>query len=351
MDLVTVERVDHVGIVAGVIKDVGLLEMINARLGLDDQEEITTGEAMAGMIRHGLGFSARPLSLPPPFCAHKPVGLLVRDGVSAEHWNRCKRGRSLDKAFAYGCDTWCSEIALAVCRQAGLACTCPCLDPTSVSLTGASVPETDTQAMAIPYGSATDHRPDVQHAVLAWRVGHEGGVPLRSQRGDGKASDTRVFTKRCEALLTPCAARETPRSLSADATCYPAAPAPNVARLPCLPRLPETFNVTQQGIEQAWAWGEWPPRHETVRSPRVELCPCGMAPRWRVVSSQDAWPRAGHTLATAQAHALEQAQKPLCPLQAHRCPSATDARAARETIAQGWRSPQRAEGSLTPPSQ
>jgi len=100
VDIVTVERLDHLGMVAGVIKDLGLIEMINARLGLDDQEEITTGEAMAGMILNGLGFSDRPLSLTPQFFANKPVGLLLRDGVSAEHVNRCKLGRSLAKACA-----------------------------------------------------------------------------------------------------------------------------------------------------------------------------------------------------------------------------------------------------------
>jgi hypothetical protein len=32
-------------------------------LGLHDQEEITAGEAVAGMILNGLGFSDRPLTL------------------------------------------------------------------------------------------------------------------------------------------------------------------------------------------------------------------------------------------------------------------------------------------------
>jgi len=217
VDIVTVERLDHLGIVAGVIKDLGLIEMINARLGLDDQEEITTGEAMAGMILNGLGFSDRPMSLTPPFFANKPVGLLLRDGVSAEHCNRFKLGRSLDKACAYGCDTWFSEIALAVCRQEGMACTFTCLDPTSFALTGAYGPETDTQAMAITYGYAKDPRPDVKQAVLALMVTQDGGVPLMSQSWDGKASATMVFKKRCEALITPFAASETPRSLIADA--------------------------------------------------------------------------------------------------------------------------------------
>src|SRR5438445_13861063 len=76
-----------------------------------------------------------------------------------------------------------------------------------------------------------------------------------------------------------------------------------------------------------------------------------MAQRWLVVSSQDAWQRAGQTLATAQAHELAQAQKQFCPLPAQRLPSETDARAALETMAQRWRSHQRAAGSLTPQSQ
>jgi hypothetical protein len=45
-----------------VIKGVGLIEMIDARLLLQDQEEISAGEAVAGMIRNGVGFAHRPWS-------------------------------------------------------------------------------------------------------------------------------------------------------------------------------------------------------------------------------------------------------------------------------------------------
>jgi transposase len=72
--------------------------------------------------------------------------------------------------------------------------------------------------MAITYGSSKDHRPDLKQAVLAWMVAQDGGVPLLSQSGDGKASDTVVFKERCEALLTQFAASETPRYLLAEAT-------------------------------------------------------------------------------------------------------------------------------------
>src|SRR5881397_3809842 len=65
MASVHVERLDHLGLIACMIKDVGLISMIDARLVPDEQEEITPGEAVAGMILNGLGFANRPLSLTP----------------------------------------------------------------------------------------------------------------------------------------------------------------------------------------------------------------------------------------------------------------------------------------------
>ena len=51
MEQVRVERLDHLGLLASVIKDLGLIDMINARLVPDKQEMITPGEAMAfGLI-------------------------------------------------------------------------------------------------------------------------------------------------------------------------------------------------------------------------------------------------------------------------------------------------------------
>ena len=104
MALVTVERLDHLGLIAEVIKDLGLIGMIDARLVPDEQEVLTPGEAVAGMILNGLGFSNRPLSLTPQFFANKPLDLLFREGVHAELFNRFKLGRTLEEVSAYGCD-------------------------------------------------------------------------------------------------------------------------------------------------------------------------------------------------------------------------------------------------------
>jgi len=59
MASIHVERLDHLGLLVSVSKDVGLIGMIDARLVPDEQEEITAGEAIAGMILNGLGFANR----------------------------------------------------------------------------------------------------------------------------------------------------------------------------------------------------------------------------------------------------------------------------------------------------
>ena len=97
MESLRVERLDHFGLIASVIKDLRLIERIDARLVPDEQEVLTPGQVLAGMILNGLGFTTRPLSLTPQFFANKPLDLLFREGVHAEMFNRFKLGRTLDE--------------------------------------------------------------------------------------------------------------------------------------------------------------------------------------------------------------------------------------------------------------
>jgi transposase len=351
MDTVTVERLDHLGSIAGGIKVLGIIEMIDTRIVPDDQEDITTGEAVAGMILNGLGFSDRPLSLPPPFFANKPVALLFRDGVSADHCNRFKLGRSLRKVFSDGCDLLCSDIAYPVCRQEGLDLRCNRLDTTSFSLTGTYEPATDTQAIASIHGYSKAHRPAWKQAVLELLGAQDGGVPRLSQSWDGNASDNSVCKERCEAVSAQFKARDAPRYLLADAKVYTEANAPNLACLPFIPRLPETWKGTQPVSEQAWAWGEWQPFDETASYQRVALGHYGIAPRWLVVSSQEAGQRAKTTVATAQAKEYEQVHKQLFHLQAQRFASAEAAHTAWHQSPNTLHDHQVEHASVTPHSQ
>src|SRR6266508_3976933 len=151
MESLRVERLDHFGLIMSVIKDLRFIEMLDARLVPDKQEAITAGEAVAGMILNGLGFSNRPLSLTPQFFVNKPLDVLFRPGVHADMFNRFKLGRSLDEVSTYGCDLLFSELALAVCVQEGIDQRFHHLDTTSFSLSGEYAPDSDEHAIIITH--------------------------------------------------------------------------------------------------------------------------------------------------------------------------------------------------------
>ena len=285
MEDLKVERLDHLGIISGVIKDLGIIEMIDDRIAPDDQEEITTGEAVAGMILNGLGFSQRPPSLTPQFFANKPLERLFREGV-ADHFNRFKLGRSLDKVFAYGCDTLFGELSLAVCQQEGVDRRFRHVDTTSFSLYGDYVAETDEQAIVITHGYSKDHRPDLKQAVLELMTAPDGGIPLVSQSWNGNATDNAIFQERAKALIAEFKAAPTPTFMVADSKLY------TEKNAPFLTRIPESIQVVQQLIQQAWAWDQWQQLDETYRYQRIDLCHYGIEQRWLVITSQAAWPNA-----------------------------------------------------------
>src|SRR3989442_509694 len=116
-------------------------------------------------------------------------------------FNRFKLGRTLDEVDTYGCDLFLSEIALAVCQHEAIDQRFNHLDTTSFALSGAYIPESDEQAIAITHGYSKDHRPDLKQAVLELMVSQDGGVPLASKSWDGNAADTQIFPARAEALL------------------------------------------------------------------------------------------------------------------------------------------------------
>jgi transposase len=332
MELLKIERLDHLGVVAGVIKDLGFIEKIDARIEPDEQEEITTGEAIAGMILNGLGFSNRPMSLTPQFFENKPMEVLFREGVKAQYFNRFKLGRSLDKVYSYGCDLLFSELAREVCEQEGIDLRFNDLDTTSFSVSGEYIPDSDEHAIVLMHGYSKDHRPDLKQAVLELMVTQDGGVPFISKSWDGNASDNEVFKERSAVLIEQFKASETPRYLIADSKLYTEGNAKNLARIRFVTRIPSTLKVENYLIEQAWRFGEWEKLEEGYQYQRVLLGHYGIAQRWLVISSEDARQRGEQTVRKAQDKEKNQVTKQLFHLQAQRFESKETAEQALEKI-------------------
>ena len=337
MEAVRVERLDHLGLIASVINDLGLVSMIDARLKPDDQEAITPGEAIKGMILNGLGFANRPLSLTPQFFAGKPLDLLFRPGAEADMFNRFKLGRTLDEVHAYGSDLLFSEIALAVCQQEAIDQRFNHLDTTSFSLTGDYVPESDQQAIAITHGHSKDHRPDLKQAVLELMVSQDGGVPLVSRTWNGNASDSLIFQERAEALLSTFKQSPTPRYLIADSKLYSKDNAAQLKPLGFITRIPDTLKLVSQVIRQALRADTWQRVDDTTRYHCLELCHYGMAQRWLVVCSEAAMQRADQSVNKARQREFEAIEKQLFHLQAQRFESQAHGQAALATLSRSWR--------------
>jgi transposase len=347
MEQVRVERLDHLGLLASVIKDLGLIDMIDRRLVPDEQEVITPGEAVTGMILNGLGFANRPLSLTPQFFANKPLDLLFREGIDAEMFNRFKLGRTLDEAYAYGCNLLFEELALAVCTQAGIDLRFNHLDTTSFCLTGEYIPDSDEHAMCLTHGYSKDHRPDLKQVVLELMVSQDGGVPFVSKSWDGNTSDTRVFQERAEALMSAFKATPSPRYLVADAKLYCEDNAAHLAKLGFITRIPATLKLVSQVISQALQWDTWHPVDPKTRYQPLALCHYGMVQRWLVVYSQAAFERAEATLKKAKQREDEAIKKQLFHLQAQRFGTSQAAQEALAVWAKRWKYHRVASSHLT----
>jgi transposase len=226
-----IKRLDHLGIISGVINELGLIDAIDHRLQKDttDQAHITPGEAIAGMIINGLGFSDRPLSLTPQFFMSKAVDELFREDVKAEHFNRHKLGKVLDTAYDYGCEHLFYELSTLVCQQEAIDLRFNSEDTTTFSLTGEYIDDTeDTEVIRITHGYSKDHRPDLKQVVQELLVSQDGGIPLMMKSWDGNASDNRIFEERANQLIDHFAQSEAPRYLIADSKLYTKTNAPTL---------------------------------------------------------------------------------------------------------------------------
>src|SRR5215212_8055276 len=111
---IEVQDVDHLGIVAGIIDDAGLVEEIDRRVGIHPQEHVSCGQALKAMILNGLGFLSAPLYLFEEFFSGKATEHLIGPGIKPEHLNDDRLGRVLYKLS----DAGLAELFVSVAGKA-----------------------------------------------------------------------------------------------------------------------------------------------------------------------------------------------------------------------------------------
>jgi len=224
---IEIARLDHLGIVAGVCREIGVAAYLDAR-DEHTHERISVGTATVAMVLNGLGFANRRLYLVSQFFKTKPVAHLLGPGITAEDLNDECLGRTLDWLYAHDPTALFAGIAAQARRRLGLGVRELHVDTTSFSVSGEYARDEegdlDAQAIAVTYGYSRDHRQDLKQWMLALATSGEGAIPVFLRPLDGNASDQRELAQTIEALVAQLrAAGEEPGIYVADGGVYSAA--------------------------------------------------------------------------------------------------------------------------------
>ena len=172
------ERIDHLGIVSGICQEVGLAEIIDQQVGINDRQ-VSVGQAVQAMILNGLGFSSRPLYLTPEFFHNKPVDVLIGEGITADMLNDDSLGDALDRLYEAGVTELFARIAASACAHYQIENRFHHLDSSSFHLHGAyDRQEPDQEAITITYGYSKDHRPDLKQVVVQLITSYKSALPI-----------------------------------------------------------------------------------------------------------------------------------------------------------------------------
>lgn len=242
---IKVKDLNHCGIVAGIIDEIGLVEEINKIIPQHGNQKVTTGQAVKAMIINGLGMISSPLYLFPKFFEGKATEHLLGEGILPEHLNDDCLGRALDKLYQEGVTKVFVTVALTAAQKMGVKVDSLHLDSSSFHVDGEylATEEIDSEPgrIRIKYGYSRDHRPDLKQFIVDLMCSGDGDVPLYLRVADGNEADKSIFPK----LI-----REFKREWNletlfvADAALYTAENLQQIQSLQWLSRVPATIKET-----------------------------------------------------------------------------------------------------------
>ena len=218
------QRLDHLGIVAGICNEIGLIDTIDAQIGSNGRK-VSIGQAVQAMVINALGFVSRPLYLTPEFFENKPVDLLVGEGIEAIDLNDDCLGRALDALFEQGVTELFAAISTRALQIYGVETRYAHLDTTTFSLhgeyeIGTTANEDEPTPIEITHGYSRDHRPDLKQAVMSLICANSASLPTWMEALSGNTSDNSSFRQTIQTYLAQFKADQQTPVIVADAALY-----------------------------------------------------------------------------------------------------------------------------------
>ncbi|BAZ85052.1 IS1634 family transposase [Dolichospermum compactum] len=212
---IEIQNIDHLGIVAGIIDSIGIVEIINELIGVEKDEKVNASQVVKAMIINGLGFVSKPLYMFPKYFETIACEHLIGTGVKPEYLNDDKLGRVMDKLFIKGLDTIFFIIAVKAAQKFGVSLSTSHLDSSSMHVHGqynTSLPEVifesqkvenspelkelevkSPKEITITYGYSRDHRPDLKQFIIEMICSGDGDIPIFLKLASGNQADSSCF--------------------------------------------------------------------------------------------------------------------------------------------------------------
>jgi transposase len=209
------KRIDHLGIVAGIVDSIGIVEIINNLLGSEAEEKVSAGQVVKAMILNGLSMMSQPLYMFPKFFELIACEHLIGAGAKPEYFNDDKLGRVLDKLFMKELDTVFLAVSLNTVEIYQISLLSSHLDSTSFHVDGEyeyNLPEVifknqkesgslgkeneekkSPQAINLTYGYSRDHRPDLKQFITQLICSGDGDIPIYIKAVSGNEVDSKKF--------------------------------------------------------------------------------------------------------------------------------------------------------------
>lgn len=329
-------RIDHLGIVAGICKQIDLVNIIDQSLPTPSGRKVSCGQATLAMVLNALGLTGRALYLMPEYMSNKPVDILVGEGLEAQDFNDDTLGRALDELFQAGITELFARVAAKAVAVFNIEYQYVHLDTSSFSLHGTYESEVAQEAVEargaiqVTHGYSKEKRPDLKQVLVSLITSQQSALPLWLEALDGNSSDKKSFPATVAAYCRQLAEAELPWFIM-DSASYSKENLAQWGRVRWLTRVPETIAAAKRAL-QAVATEEMRELESGYRVHALSNNYGKVQQRWLVVYSPQAWEREGKQLDKQVARASEKAAKALRQLTQVQFECEADARKAVQRL-------------------
>jgi transposase len=292
MDEFASKDLGHLGIVAAMCDEIGVVETIDRIIPPDPQAILTTGECVKLMILNGSGFSSKPLYLEEEYFRTKPVSRLLGREIPCEHISDDRLGRTLDRCYESNCDLIFSTLASQAVTRFNVDQRFRHLDSTSMHVHG----EYEDGIGLVEFGFSKDERPDLKQFMISLVCSQDGDVPLLAETIAGNTSDQTHFKEVLQRVKGEITG-EGPRSYYvADSALYVAETIKNLSDVVLwVSRVPERIKEASDLVKNT-SIEEMRSLDDGYHILEKRSCYAGVEQRWLIVHSEKAFKKQEATL-------------------------------------------------------